>query len=271
MRLRPALFSPRMDLVTAIAGPDAHEAGRVSKVVVDWERRGKAERQESASATIGTDTQISTDTVEDLAAVSSISAVPVSCRLNPWSSDSKAEVESAIECGADEVLLPMVRTPGEASAFLSVVDGRVDVGILVETASAVASAPELGDLPLSSVYVGLMDLAIDRGSPSIFDALVDGTVDQVREHFEIPFGVGGLTVPGGGHPILVEILAGELVRLECDFSFLRRSFIRDCGEDPSLALTAILEMLDRLERRTATEVALDRSVLTAHLVGSLVS
>ncbi|MGW8178491.1 MAG: hypothetical protein ACWGQW_06970, partial [bacterium] len=66
-----------------------------------------------------------------------------------------------------------------------------------------------------------------RKSPSIFDAVADGTVERVRAHFEIPFGFGGLTLPDCGAPIPCRLLIAEMARLDSNFSFLRRSFHRD--------------------------------------------
>ncbi len=258
MTISPYLFSTDLRLVQALAGADAAPDRRVGAVVVDWERRGKAERQQHALAQIGTDTQIGVDTVDDLGAVAEISAVPVVCRLNAWGPGTPGEMERAIAGGAVTVLLPMVRTAAEVAAALDVAAGRIGIGILVETRAAVSIADELSELPLAMVYVGLMDLAIDSGSSTIFAPLVNGIVERLRASFSVPFGVGGLTVPLGGHPIPAPILAGELIRLGCDFSFLRRAFIRHAVDDPSAALVDVLAMLDALERRTPSETAADR-------------
>jgi hypothetical protein len=233
----------------------------VGGVVVDWEREGKAERQAGSEARIGTDTQINTQGPQDLSAVVAASSVPTLCRLDRWSESSPAELDVAAACGAAEVLLPMVRTTGEVEAALDAAAGRVGVGILVETQAAVEIAKALADLPVTRVYVGLMDLALDRGSASIFDAVADGTVEQVRSAFDVPFGFAGLTVPGSGRPVPVSLLAGEMTRLGCAFSFLRRSFIRDAGDSPRAGLRSIIEMLRDLEARSAQEVDSDHAEL----------
>ena len=121
----------------------------------------------------------------------------------------------------------MVRSAGEVADAIRVARGRCGVGILVETVDAVRNAAELARLPLSRVYVGLNDLSIERGSRSIFEALTDGLVDEVRPLFTVPFGMAGLTLPDCGRPIPCRLLIGEMARLACDFSFLRRSWRRD--------------------------------------------
>ena len=199
---------------------DAASAG-VEMFVVDWEFRGKSERQ------AGADTEINHDTADDLRRVRVATTATVLCRINQSGHWTAGEVDVAVEHGADEILLPMVRNAAEVEALLRIVDGRCKTGILVETVDAVACAADLASLPLSRVYFGLHDYAIDRGASSIFMPLIDGTVERTREHFAVPFGCGGLTLPDCGSPIPARLLLGAMVRLGCRFSFLRRSFHRD--------------------------------------------
>ena len=249
------------DPVRAAAVVDAGAAG----VILDWERRGKARRQS------GQDTQINEDTGADLAAVRS--AVPrggagrVLCRVNgagPWTAD---EVEAAVELGADEVLLPMVRTGAEVDLALDAVAGRCGLGILVETQDAVDRVEELARRPLSRVYLGLNDLRIDRGGVDpLFAPLVDGTAERVRRAVAMPFGVAGLTLPERGRPVPSRLLAGELARLRADFTFLRRSFWADtAGRDLRTAVPRILEHCAAARRRSPARVLADR----AELVGAV--
>ena len=176
-------------------------------------------------------------------------------------------MEQAVETGADELLLPMVRTPAEVERTLALVRGRAGLGILVETREAVAAADELARLPLSRVYVGLNDLSIDRGTATIFAPLADGTLDDVRERFEgVRFGFGGLTLPDAGTPIPSRLLAGELARLRCDFTFLRRSFFRDvAGRDVAAEVARIHEAMRDAFARAEDDVARDRADLVARV------
>jgi hypothetical protein len=247
---------------TETAYARAAEAAGVDGFVVDWEGIGKRSRQR------GADTEVSGDTPEDLSGVRGAVASPVVCRINRLGPQTSGEVEDAVARGADEVLLPMVTAPGEVEKVLELVDGRCGVGILVETERAVACAPELGRLPLSRAYVGLNDLAIERRSNSIFDAVVDGTAERVRESFEAPFGFGGLTLPDQGSPVPCRLLIGEMARLRCDFGFLRRSYRRDVAPDEQAgAVAAIRAELARAAARGPAEVRRDREELAAALGG----
>lgn len=97
------LFSTDPDFIR-----EAEQAG-VDGFVVDWEYIGKAERQREA------DTQINRDTLEDLIRVRKSTSKTVFCRINPYHPSRIHEIEEAIEAGANEIFLPMVRTVQEVA------------------------------------------------------------------------------------------------------------------------------------------------------------
>jgi hypothetical protein len=221
-------------------GADVVAAGAAG-IVVDWERRGKARRQR------GEGTQINADSPEDLSRVRAATTGRLLCRINGFGPWTGGEVDDAIARGADEILLPMVRTTDELDRTLDLVGGRCGLGILIETQDAVRRAAEFARRPLSRIYVGLNDLRIDRRSTSLFGPLVDGTVDAVRADVSQAFGVAGLTLPGGGVPVPGSLLAAELVRLDTHFTFLRRSFIADMADrDPFVEVPRLLESVAAL-------------------------
>jgi hypothetical protein len=194
----------------------------IDAVVVDWEQHGKRRRQRHW------DTQINELGVADLKNVRRWTKKQVICRINNYSESRMVldEAEIAFAAGANEILLPMVTHPSELEPLLVRFPANPPrVGIMLETLSAFRMAAHLGQLPISRVYVGLNDLAIDRDSQNIFAPLVDDSVDRVRPCFSCPFGILGLTLPGRGYPIPTELLMAQLVRLQCDFTFLRRSFL----------------------------------------------
>lgn len=191
--------------------------------IIDWEDHSSANRQHPLS------NFPAPDTAEDLASTTALTQRPVWCRINHSGDWTENEVELAIAHGANLILLPMVRETEEVEHFLSLVAGRVQTGILVETVEACTCAPQLATLPLDRIYVGLFDLSISRGgNEDLFTPLIDGTVEQLRNTFhKNSFGVGGLTTIDGGNPVPCLELMAHLVRLGCDFTFLRNSFKRD--------------------------------------------
>ncbi len=232
-------------------GRDVVAAGAAG-VIVDWERRGKARRQ------AGEGTQINGDTPDDLSRMRTATDGRLLCRVNGFGPWTAWEVDEAIDRGADELLLPMVRTAEELDRTLDAVAGRCGLGILIETQNAVARAAELARRPLSRVYLGLNDLRIDRRSDTLFTPLVDGTVDAVRAAVPGRFGVGGLTLPGGGAPVGSTLLAAELVRLGAAFTFERRSVPADmAGRDPYVEVPRLLASVAAL-RTAPPDLVADR-------------
>jgi hypothetical protein len=213
-------------------------AGGVRGVMIDMETRGKQDRQ------AGFDTQINQDTYEDIRHIKRNTAAWVITRVNGFWDGTADEVQQAIDHGADEILLPMVRTVDQVESALKIVRGQIPMGIFVETANAVQCSRELSQLPLSRVYVGLNDLAIDRQLRNIFTSVADGTLDEIRSYFHQPFGFGGLTLPDAGSPIPCRLLISENARLKTQFSFLRRSYFRDtAGKDLALETPRLLQAL----------------------------
>lgn len=246
------LFTTNVDLIHA-----ATRSG-IDGIIVDWEHLRKKTRQR------GADTQINHDTLADLRRVRRHTDSLVLCRLNSYGPETPREVAQALDAGADELLLPMVRGADEVQRTLDLIAGRAGLGILIETQEAVARAEALCRLPLSRVYVGLNDLSIERGTPNIFTAVRDGTVAQVREACPLPFGFGGLTLPDRGFPIPCPLLMGEMMRLNGDFTFLRRSFLADTqGRDLQVAVARIRAALQAMTRRTPAQVNADRLALAA--------
>lgn len=245
------LFSIDTDYIAA-----AVQAG-VDAIIVDWEQRGKHERQSRF------DTQINQHTLDDLKRVRAATDALVICRINGVHDHTAEEIEQALDGGVDEIFLPMARTEAEVETVLRFIDGRCRLDILVETVDALALTDAFARLPLSRVYVGLNDLAIDRNLTNIFTSVADGTVERVRQPFRSGhFGFGGLTLPERGSPIPARLLMGELARLNSHFSFLRRSFIKDV---PLAALddgvARIRAALAAMAQRTPEQVAADQAAL----------
>jgi len=240
----------------------ARRAG-ITSFLVDCENRGKWDRQ------AGFDTEINTDTPADLAGIKASSGTTAFLRVDRYSEDTSRQVELAIGHGADVLLLPLVTTPAEVERFLHVVAGRCRTGILVETVSACRCVKQLADFPLDFVYVGLTDLMISRGARHLFEPILDGTLDTLRAAFPTSrFGFGGATAVDRGAPIPCIMLLGEMARLACRFTFLRRSFKRDVtlGEMPG-TVARIHDCWKMLRRRGPDDVRSDHESLCAHIAG----
>jgi citrate lyase beta subunit len=233
-------------------------AAGIDGLVVDWEHLGKQNRQS------GADTEVNHDTVEDLIRLRRSIDAPILVRIHAAGDATGREVEEAIGGGATEILLPMVRHVDDVTGVLERIDGRCGFGILIETTDAVRIAAELCALPLTRVYVGLNDLSIDRGIANIFTSLADGTVDTVRAACARPFGFAGLTHPDRGTPIPSRLLISEMARLDCSFSFLRRSFRRDVQRfGVAEVVRAVREEIATAQDRSREDLLANRDALVS--------
>jgi hypothetical protein len=198
-------------------------AAGVDGIIVDWENQGKKSRQESF------DTQVNYDTYDDLCRVREVTPEgQLICRINGFSQEhTHEEVELALKAGADEIFLPMVQHCEDASRTYNMIAGRAEFSILIETVPALSCLEELSQLPLKRAYIGLNDLHIQQNSRNIFVPLMNDTVKNIREQFSIPLGAGGVTYPPNGKPIASKYLINEYARLGINFSFLRRTFLKD--------------------------------------------
>jgi len=233
------------------------KAAGINTFLVDWEYRGKHSRQENAG------TEVDPGTLADLEAAVSFKDSSVYCRINEYGPWTREEVENAIEAGAKCLLLPMVKQVDEVESYLKMVNGRCGAGILIETVDATKNSKQLAKLLIDTVYVGLNDLAIDRRSTTIFEAVADGTVERMRETFTHGrFGFGGVTVVDEGDPIPCKMLLQEMQRLDCHFSFCRRSFKRDiANKNIAKEVMYLRQYWMKLEQRSKFQREVDHRAL----------
>lgn len=198
------------------------EAAGIDGLMIDWESKGKKERQS------GHDMEIGIDTPEDLARVAAAVRCPVTVRVNALGPHTGDEIDLALSLGARGVMLPMARRAAEVEEFLGILRGRARSIVQIETQDLVDDLPRLRALPWDAAYVGLHDLMLSRGAQSMWAAVLDGTVEQIfRSLPDRVVGFAGVTVIGGGTPIRFSLILQELARLGARLSFLRRSFRRE--------------------------------------------
>lgn len=198
------------------------QKGNVYSIIVDWETKGKQIRQS------GHNLEINADTPEDIRRIKEHTAVPVTVRINALDSDSQVEIDTAINLGADIIMLPMATSAKEVETFLSLVSGRAKTLVQIETKELVEDIEAFSALPWDFAYIGLNDLMLSRNGTYIWEALEDGTVERVFGYLQgRSYGFGGVTVVDGGVPLKCSLLMHEYVRLGCDLTFLRRTFKKE--------------------------------------------
>lgn len=216
----------------------------VSAAIIDLESRGKNQRQ------AGFDTEINAHSLSDLRDLRAQTDRPIFCRIGS-AEITEQELADTINSGADEIIIPMVRHVTEVECILRLINNRCAATVMIETTDAADQAKALSSLPINRIYVGLNDLHIDRGTDSIFAPLVDGYMDRIKEQCgDVPFGFGGLTLPDHGAPLAASHLYAEMARLECSFTFLRRSFYRDTlGKDGAQELENMKSVMRKMQMR----------------------
>ena len=198
------------------------ESAGVDRIFIDMEYIGKSDRQG------GMDTVQSHHTVEDVKMVREVVAkAQIMVRVNPIHDGSKAEIDAAINAGADILMLPYFKTAREVREFIEYVGGRARTLPLLETPEAVECIDEILALDgIDEIFVGLNDMSLGYGKRFMFELLADGTVESLCTKFKkkgIPYGFGGIAALDGG------MLPGRMVmkehyRLGSTCVILSRSF-----------------------------------------------
>lgn len=234
------------------------EKNGVDRIFVDMEYIGKALRQK------GTDSVLNHHTLEDVTAVRKVlTKSELLVRVNPIHeadpygegggyTSSEEEINGAIECGADIVMLPYFKTTEEVERFLNAVNGRARTMLLLETAEASKLVDDVAQMDgVDEIHIGLNDLSISNQSKFMFEMLSNGTVERLCRHLKQsgkPYGFGGLASLGRGL-VPAEMIIKEHYRLGSTGAILSRSF---CNVNHFVDLDAIEEVFYRGIREIRT-------------------
>ena len=180
----------------------AENAG-VDRIFVDMEYIGKGLRQG------GMDTVQSHHTVEDIRKLRMVvKKAELMVRCNPIHEasenycGSREEIDAIVESGADVIMLPYFKTPGEVEKFVRMVDGRAKTFPLVETREAAEGIGEILQVDgIDEIYIGLNDMSLSYGYKFMFQPLANGIVDRLTDKIRekgLTFGFGGIASLTGG-------------------------------------------------------------------------
>lgn len=200
----------------------------VDRIFIDLEYIGKEERQQ------GLNSVKSYHTVSDIIKIKKvIKNAELVVRVNPIHEKnldfmgSDYEINSAIDAGADLIMLPMYRSMGEVEKFLKIVNGRAKTQLLAETPDACSIMKETVKLPeVDEIHIGLNDLHLAYHKKFMFELLADGTVEKICDDIkksDKPFGFGGIARIGYGI-LPAEYIIKEHYRIGSTRAILSRSF-----------------------------------------------
>ncbi len=202
----------------------------VDRIFVDMEYIGKDERQG------GMDTVQSHHTFADIETVHKAiqgGSSELQVRINPIHNATKdycsteEEIDTAIACGADILMLPMFKTSQEVERFINAVNGRAKTLLLLETKEAVECIHDILSVSgYDELHVGINDLHLSYHKKFMFELFIDGTLDRLSKIFNqhrVPFGIGGIARVGYGM-LPAEYIIAEHYRLGSQMAILSRSF-----------------------------------------------
>ena len=222
---------------------DVNEVKKIDQIGVDFifidlEINGKKERQGHL------DTFISNHSIEDIKKIKDVLInSELLVRVNPIAEESKKEIDKVIEYGADVVMLPMFKTKEEVEKFVSFVNKRAKVCLLLETSEAFFRIDEILSVKgIDYIHIGLNDLHLSFGLDFMFECLAGDFMEHLVNKITkkgIEFGIGGIARIGEGE-LPAEVILREHIRLGSKMAILSRTF-RDGSKDIEKEIVKIRE------------------------------
>lgn len=202
----------------------AEEVG-VDIIFIDTEINGKIARQGNL------DTVISKHSLKDVLKLRPhITKSKILTRINPIYQNSLDEINTAIEYGTDIIMLPMFKTKEEVQKFITMINGRVETCLLLETSNALVRIDDILDVPgIDRIHIGLNDLHLSLHLDFMFECLSGGIVEYLINKIKsknIKYGFGGIAKLGDGD-LKADLILSEHVRLGSKMVILSRTFKKE--------------------------------------------
>lgn len=198
--------------------------GLVDRIMIDLEYLGKKSRQ------TGKDLFHSEHVPEDVPKIKSLlNHSKLFVRINSIHDNTLNEIDGVLEGGADIVMLPYFKTMDEVQYFVSHVNKRATVSLLIETKEAVELLEDIIKIDgVDEYHIGLNDLSISLGNDTIFKVVVDGTIERCIDILKTtnkPYGFGGVGSMSNRNLTVDPFLClSEQIRQGCSRGWLGRSF-----------------------------------------------
>lgn len=216
----------------------------VDRIMIDLEVLGKKERQGHLDALISNHSLQDINTVRNV-----LNNSKLQVRVNPMRPGSEREINEVLSRGADIIMLPMFKTSGEVEKFISIINGRAAVSLLLETSQALVRIDDVLRVDgIDEVHIGLNDLHLSMGLDFMFELLSGGIVEYIATKTKnkgIRFGFGGISRFGTGI-VDPRLVLSEHVRLGSQIAILSRNFH---AEAKSLnELTRLIDLADEIKK-----------------------
>lgn len=224
----------------------------IQQIMIDAENLGKIERQRGKGAAINF------HKIDDVAILkNNLISTKVICRINGYHEGINFEVEKAINCGVDFLMLPMIQDMYKLKKIIEFIDNRVPIIPLIETSYSIFKLDEIIALiKPDQIHFGLNDLHICLGMKNLFEVLISplfaSAVFFASERVKL-VGIGGVGDPMLQQKVSPEFLINEHKLLGSSSVILSRSFF-----DKGYEMDRILESLHYLENIIAQEPTISK-------------
>lgn len=200
----------------------------IQQIMIDIEIIGKVERQGHK------DTIISDHSLSDISLLKNHNLdSDVICRVNPYYDGSFKEIDTAIDNGADLIMIPMITEIDNYKSMVDRIGDRVEVIPLIETPYSLFKLPEILDYSkLNQIHFGLNDLCISLGMKNLFEVLLSVTFQNSIKNVEVQIkGVGGIGDPQVGQKVSPMALLNSYMKCNSNSVILSRNFFMNCVDN----------------------------------------
>jgi hypothetical protein len=198
----------------------------IQQIMIDAEIIGKNLRQS------GKNTVINEHAIADVRAIKNLElSAEILCRINPFYNNTANEVEEAIDCGVDAIMMPMITCMKEFSKFYDMTRGRVKIVPLIETPYSVFKLNEILSYEnIDQIHFGLNDLYLALSMRNLFEILLSpifyNAVDYAKKNSKL-IGIGGIGDPFHTQDIEPLLLLNEYLRYGSKSVILARNFFNN--------------------------------------------
>ena len=218
----------------------------VQQIMVDIEIIGKVERQGHKN------TVISKHGLSDVLKLKQLNLKSeIICRINPFNIATKMEVDSAIEYGADIIMIPMINSLEDYRSIVNMIGSRAEVLPLIETPYSFFKVHEIISYSeIKQIHFGLNDLCISLGMRNLFEVLLSETFQNIVSNIDVKsmrVGIGGIGDPQVHQKVDALLLLNTYLKCGASSVILSRNFFASNYDQEYIAhsLNRFEEIIDR--------------------------
>lgn len=200
----------------------------IQQIMIDTEIIGKVERQGHK------DTIISNHSLSDITVLKELNLdSEIICRINPYNDSSFKEIDTAIDNGADIIMIPMITVMDNYKSMVDRIGDRVKVLPLIETPYSFFKLSEiLKYSTLTQIHFGLNDLCISLGMKNLFEVLLSDTFQNITKKTKVELkGIGGIGDPQIRQKVSPIALLNGYMKCDSNSVILSRNFFMNSSDN----------------------------------------